>query len=82
VRDLSEYQPTGNADLDTAWRTAIQDQFAANLAEQRLKTRQLSDLDSRLEEQGGSRATRERTTTSDEPMFVVIDGTWPLPPKR
>jgi site-specific DNA recombinase len=30
---------------------------------------------------GGSRTTWERPTTADNMTFVVIDGTWPLPPK-
>jgi site-specific DNA recombinase len=51
MRELSGYQPTGDADLDTAWRNAIQAQFAANLAEQRAKTRQLADLTQRHDEQ-------------------------------
>jgi hypothetical protein len=29
--------------------------------------------------EGGSRTTWERAAASGEPMFVVIDGTWPLP---
>jgi hypothetical protein len=30
---------------------------------------------------GGSRTTRERAAAGDNMTFVVIDGTWPLPPK-
>jgi hypothetical protein len=30
--------------------------------------------------QGGSRPTWERGTTGGDPTFVVLDGTWPLPP--
>jgi hypothetical protein len=52
MRELSSYQPTGDADLDTAWRTAIQAQFAANLTEQRATNARLADLNRRQEEHG------------------------------
>jgi DNA invertase Pin-like site-specific DNA recombinase len=44
MRELSGHQPSGDPDLDTAWRAAIQNQFAANLAEQRTATALLDDI--------------------------------------
>jgi site-specific DNA recombinase len=44
MRELADHQTTGNLDFDTAWRAAIQDQFAATLAEQRDRTRVLDEI--------------------------------------
>lgn len=44
MRELADHQTTGDLDFDTAWRAAIQDQFAATLAEQRDRTRVLDEI--------------------------------------
>jgi site-specific DNA recombinase len=44
LRELENLQPTGDADLDHAWRSGIQTRFAANVAEQRTKNSLLAEL--------------------------------------
>ena len=44
MRELANHEPTGDPDFDTAWRSGIQDQFAATLAEQRARTRLLAEI--------------------------------------
>jgi hypothetical protein len=43
MRELENYTPTGDPDLDTAWRASVQTRFAANATEQRAKTRLLDE---------------------------------------
>lgn len=50
LRELENAQPTGDADLDTAWRTGIQARFAENVAEARTKTQQLEELTRRQQQ--------------------------------
>jgi site-specific DNA recombinase len=43
VRELEAFSPSGDAELDTNWRTTLQKRFVANAAEQRTLTTDLAD---------------------------------------
>jgi site-specific DNA recombinase len=44
VWELDSYEPTGDPDVDTAWRSGLQSRFAALVEERRANTRRLGDL--------------------------------------
>ena len=44
MRELENYEPTGDTDLDTAWRSGIQTRFASNATQLRIKTQQIADI--------------------------------------
>ena len=44
IRELERLQPSGDSDVDEAWRRSIQSRFAANAAEQRAKNRLLAEI--------------------------------------
>ena len=44
MRELETLAPSGDADVDAAWRAGIQARFAANIAEQRTKTKLLTAI--------------------------------------
>ncbi len=44
LRELENYEPLGDPDIDTAWRNSIQSRFAANVADERTKTQLLKEL--------------------------------------
>jgi len=60
MQELERFTPSGDPDLDDAWRGSIQARFAANAAEQRTKNRLLTDL------------TREQQQTAP-PDISLID---------
>src|SRR5439155_19163965 len=45
INQLEAYQPTGDEDIDTEWRTALQRRFAQIAAQRRAISQQLSTLD-------------------------------------
>jgi len=44
MRELETLTPTGDPDVDDAWRVGIQSRFAANITEQRAKARLLAEI--------------------------------------
>src|SRR6266508_4936798 len=44
VQELQTYKPIGDEEIDVAWRDSIRQQFAANVTEERAKTRQLAEI--------------------------------------
>jgi len=53
---LEGYEPTGDAAIDTEWRTSLQRRFAEIAAERRSKSQRLTELDKQSGETGGSNA--------------------------
>ncbi len=52
MRQLEGYEPTGDDDIDTEWRTALQRRFAQIAAERRSANGRLTELDSEDHDRG------------------------------